>query len=784
MMKQGILRRLTSGVLIGVMAAGLWLPVSITGMDAAFAATDKQGAGTVDERADRDKHKHGTGGVDERPDKADAEEHGTGGTDETSSKDSDLKSVVGGSKTLSALPSSYDSRKYGFVTSVKDQDWLDLCWSYATIAAVECSLLAHKQVSSAKSLDLSERQLAYFTYNLVPDKMGNTKGDKNIPIREYYNNYIENYGNAWITTETMASGIGVAKESKVPSKSLIEAWEAADYEYTAAFRKRTDLASILARGANSWRLSQARRIPIKNMAAVKQAIKTYGGLAVLTYLDIEPWYNEEISWNEEKAAFFNNGIDESNHMVTIVGWDDNYDRNNFKDGYNNLTPKKNGAWLCKNSYGTYWGDKGYYWISYEDYYFAHEEDVAAYAFLMKPAKKSEILYQYDGSGSNFYNTVKSGGSIANMYKVRGASGSDEVLKSVSLTELSDSNVNYSIQIYTNCSKKASPTSGKAAFSKPQKGKITYPGVYNIPLKKSVRLKAGSKFAVVIKLSHSNKAPVGYDVDASGYMGNWLKTVSAVSPYQSFEKDNAGAKWDDLSSTKHDKNDEPKCAARIKAITIPVKGISQAAAEKTIKSMKKDKDPKGSKFSPLLLRSSKQTAGSVKIKWKKVSGAKKYMIFGNACGTKNKMKKLATVKVTSKNFTKVAGKKVKKGKYYKFLVVAVNKKGMVVSISKLIHAATKGGKAGNHKSVTMKAKNRKVSKITLKKGKTLKLKVKLTPVSKKLKVSKHVGARFESTKTGVASVNSKGVVKAKSKGSCYIYAFAQNGAFKKIKVTVK
>ena len=73
---------------------------------------------------------------------------------------------------------------------------------------------------------------------------------------------------------------------------------------------------------------------------------------------------------------------------------------------------------------------------------------------------------------------------------------------------------------------------------------------------------------------------------------------------------------------------------------------------------------------------------------------------------------------------------------------------------------------------------------LKKGKKLSLKAKAVPQSKKLKVRKHVGVRYETTNKKIATVTAKGVVKAKKKGTCYVYAYAQNGVFKKIKVVVK
>ena len=73
---------------------------------------------------------------------------------------------------------------------------------------------------------------------------------------------------------------------------------------------------------------------------------------------------------------------------------------------------------------------------------------------------------------------------------------------------------------------------------------------------------------------------------------------------------------------------------------------------------------------------------------------------------------------------------------------------------------------------------------LKKGKKLSLKAKAVPQSKKLKVRKHVGVRYETTNKKIATLTAKGVVKAKKKGTCYVYAYAQNGVFKKIKVVVK
>ena len=212
-----------------------------------------------------------------------------------------------------------------------------------------------------------------------------------------------------------------------------------------------------------------------------------------------------------------------------------------------------------------------------------------------------------------------------------------------------------------------------------------------------------------------------------------------------------------------------------------KGASAAVAEAAITAMKNDNDLPGSVFNKLQFKSSKQTKTSVTLSWKKVSKAKTYVIYGNKCGKKNRMKRLAKATRKTKKIKKLLGKKIKKGTYYKFMIVALDKNKNVVSSSKVVHVATKGGKVGNVGKVKTKAKK---NKTVIKKGKTFKLKGKQIPAKKKLKVKKHRAIKYESTNTKIATVNKKGVVKGKKKGKCYVFVYSQNGVFAKIKITVK
>ena len=95
-------------------------------------------------------------------------------------------------------------------------------------------------------------------------------------------------------------------------------------------------------------------------------------------------------------------------------------------------------------------------------------------------------------------------------------------------------------------------------------------------------------------------------------------------------------------------------------------------------------------------------------------------------------------------------------------------------------ATKGGAFGNFKKVKLKSPGA----ITLKAGATAKVKAKSVRASKKLKVKKYRAIRFESSSPSVATVSAKGQVKAVGPGTCKVYAYAQNGVSKPVKVTVK
>ena len=203
-------------------------------------------------------------------------------------------------------------------------------------------------------------------------------------------------------------------------------------------------------------------------------------------------------------------------------------------------------------------------------------------------------------------------------------------------------------------------------------------------------------------------------------------------------------------------------------------VSEQQAEKAILALPNDNDPVYSTFSLLQAKVKKVTKAEITVTWKRVNGATSYTIYGNKCGKGNKDIKLDPI-----SGTQYIHKKLKKGTYYKFLIVA-NGGGKAKAVSKTIHAATTGGKVGNDKAVKVTSKKT----VTLKKGKTAKIKAKAVPKSKKLKVKKHRNLAYETDNPKVATVNKSGKIKAVGKGNCLIYIYAQDGVCAKVRVKVQ
>ena len=223
----------------------------------------------------------------------------------------------------------------------------------------------------------------------------------------------------------------------------------------------------------------------------------------------------------------------------------------------------------------------------------------------------------------------------------------------------------------------------------------------------------------------------------------------------------------------------KIQATAKELDVPMDTI--LVTEQTIRFQKTDQDIKGAYFARIQARVSQITEKNIKLTWNRVKGADGYEVYGNRCNTKKwiyEYKRKNTIKNGAKK--SYIDRKCKKGTYYKYMVRAykiIDGKKVTIAVSKTIHVITKGGKNGNAKSVKLNK-----NKVTLKAGKTWRIKAKEIKESKPLRHHREVS--YESSRPKALSVSRKGVIKAKTKGKYTVYAYAQSGVYKKVKISVR
>ncbi|MBO4863740.1 MAG: Ig-like domain-containing protein [Eubacterium sp.] len=196
-----------------------------------------------------------------------------------------------------------------------------------------------------------------------------------------------------------------------------------------------------------------------------------------------------------------------------------------------------------------------------------------------------------------------------------------------------------------------------------------------------------------------------------------------------------------------------------------------------------KEVKGTLLAKLTSKKSNQLV----LSWNKIDGAEGYDIFFAKCNGKDNstLEKVATISGNSAFKWEKKGLK-KKVSYKAYVKAWFTKDGekTYACTSPTVHAFTSGCSKNytNPKSVKVKK-----AKVSIKKGKTFKIKasVKKLKKNKKLMPSTHEPKlRYISSDMSVATVSRSGKIKGMSAGTCTIYVMAANGVRKAVKVTVK
>ena len=229
------------------------------------------------------------------------------------------------------MPEFFDLRNYGWITPVKNQGFMGACWAFGNVAALESALLRYTN----------------HTFSLSENNMQNTM----LKYSKYGDDTLGEGGNVFTAIAYLIDWLGIFP---------------AEYDSYDELGKISSLFTT----PEDIHIQNVVVIPqVKDAAGrdlIKKALINYGAVAASHRAD----FNKNKYFNESSSAQYCYDSNESTHRICIVGWDDNYSRYNFLK-----TPEGDGAWICKNSWGTDWGDEGYFYLSYYDTSFADKESV-------------------------------------------------------------------------------------------------------------------------------------------------------------------------------------------------------------------------------------------------------------------------------------------------------------------------------------------------------------------------------------------------------------------------
>ncbi|HWQ65992.1 MAG TPA: lectin like domain-containing protein [Methanospirillum sp.] len=381
-------------------------------------------------------------------------------------------------------PSRYDLREYGKVPPIRDQGQSGSCWDFAAVKSLESTLLP-KDARDFSENNLKNRVSAY-----DPEGFDFADGGNDLMAAAYF---------------TRWSG---------PVLEQLDPYNPYSYRSPPNLSVNGHLQDVP--------MLPGRTAPLEN-DNIKFGLQEFGCLYTTMLFDYA-------YFDQEHASYYNPEGKTPNHAVTIIGWDDAYSRTNFV-----TEAPGDGAFICANSWGTGFGDRGFFYISYYDTLVGKRVS----SFSGSAIEEFDGVYGYDPLGwvSNFgYGTEYASG--ANIFRAE----TNEVIEGVGFY-LPQVSSDFTVSVYL------SPSNGPIDPDGPDRYenfRYEVPGYHTYRLRDPISVKKGQEFSVVVDFHTPDYGfPVPVEYPITGY-----SSKATASPGQSWVRTENGA-WSDL--TRWDQN---------------------------------------------------------------------------------------------------------------------------------------------------------------------------------------------------------------------------------------